>query len=69
MENTNAAANRDQLPAHVVTDGRLAVLADGRLSIFAPTQLSATKIAEAFEALGNNVRQYGLRLVIHANGS
>jgi hypothetical protein len=46
----------------------LQILADGRISIHAGDPTQATRIAQRFQALGNHVRQYGSRLIIHADG-
>jgi hypothetical protein len=50
------------------TEATLQILADGRISIHAGDPAEATRIAQRFQALGNQVRQYGTRLIIHADG-
>ena len=50
------------------TEAALQILADGRISIHAANAGEATRIAQRFQALGNQVRQYGARLIIHADG-
>ena len=50
------------------TEATLQILGDGRISIHASDATEATWIAQRFQALGNQVRQYGSSLIIHADG-
>lgn len=50
------------------TEATLQILGDGRISIHASDPAEATRIAQRFQALGNQVRQYGSRLIVHADG-
>jgi hypothetical protein len=49
-------------------NARVNALKGGRVAIHASTAAEATKVAQALQALGVNVRQYGAGLILHADG-
>jgi len=49
-------------------NARVNALPDGRVAIHAITATEAAKVAQALQAMGVNVRQYGAGLIVHAEG-